>query len=247
MSIEANEMQQGNSAEKTRALKGRVIQQLADSDLVAFLSEMPGDDQIWVFYLLIADAAKRGDALTLHHLRDLLKDGTIEALIQKQLASDIDALRADMSASLKKIDRSIEEIKAIEDDKSIESLAQSVARKVKTDVMSGINEVSAELEQGIERLSRLHKSQAADSEAMTKSISEIVADKISRKLGNINVLFVGVALIFALAFGFMAGRSMSTGYSRADIQTLIKMTATETAEHMRSKTVTQSGAGQKKQ
>lgn len=232
------------------SLRDKVLKNLSDHDLSKFLSDLPEGDQTWMFYALIADAANKREGLAINHLRDLLQGGTVEGFVQKHLERELDKLRGDVGANLKKIDDSIVDLKTIESEKSIENLAIGVARKVRADVTKGINELSLDLDQKLDRIMRaqkdagqeteqiitkigaLQKETGHDTERLSKKISEAVGEKVGQKVGNTNLLFYGISLICAIAFGALAGSALSTGYSRADIQRLVQMTAAETAEQM---------------
>lgn len=215
-------------------LKRRVLEHLTDERLKQLVAEMPADDQTWVFYSLISDAANRREALAINHLRDLLNGGTIEGFVEKHLSSELGALRNEVGSSLRKIDGSIVELKEIEDEKSIESLARIVALKVKNDVAKQVNELASDLGQQVDRLVKLQKAQSGDVEMMTKKVSEAVSSDVGKKLGNNNLMMMGGCALFAIAFGFMAGKSFTTGYSQNEIQTLVRMTAKETMEQMQT-------------
>lgn len=232
------------------ALRDKVLKNLSDHDLSKFLADMPEGDQTWIFYALIADAANKREGLAINHLRDLLQGGTVEGFVQKHLERELDKLKVDVGASLKKIDGSIIDLKVVEAEKSIENLAIEVARKVRIDVTKGIADLADDMDQKLARMMKLQKDAGQeteqiiakigalqketghDTERLSKKISEAVGEKVGQKVGNTNLLFYGISLICAIAFGALAGSALSTGYSQADIQRLVQMTAAETAEQM---------------
>lgn len=215
-------------------LKRRVLEHLTDERLKQLVADMPSDDQTWVFYALIADAANRREALAINHLRDLLNGGTIEGFVERHLSAELGALRNEVGSSLRKIDGSIVELKEIEDEKSIESLARIVALKVKNDVAKQVNDLASDLGQQVDRLVKLQKAQSGDVELMTKKVSEAVSANVAKKLGNHNFAMLAGCALFAVAFGVMLGMNISSKYSQHEIQTLVRMTATETVEQMQT-------------
>lgn len=215
-------------------LKRRVMEHLTDERLKQLLMEMPADDQTWVFYALISDAANRREALAINHLRDLLNGGTIEGFVEKHLSAELGALRNEVGLSLRKIDGSIIELREIEDEKSLDSMAQLVARKVKIDLANQVNELASDLGQQVDRLVKLQKAQSGDVELMTRKVSETVSGSVAKKLGNHNFAMLAGCALFAVAFGVMLGMNISSRYSHHEIQTIVRMTATETVEQMQT-------------
>lgn len=244
------------SARPTKAvetsLKDQTIAHLSDPTLVKYLADMPADDQTWVFYALIADAANQREGAAIHHLRDLIKSGAIEGFVQKHLEKDFSELRGAIDLNLKKIERSIADLQAVEEEKSIEALAQEVARKVKVDVARGMSSLADDLDQRVGRLVKLQKEASEenqqmigkinalqkdsgiDAERLSHKVGDAVSEKVGQKLGNNNLLMLGASSLFALAFGVLAGISLSTGYTKTEIQQLVQMTAEQTAEQMRA-------------
>lgn len=227
--------------EKGQSLKGWVLHHISDPDLKARVSETAGDDQTWIFYALIADAAKTREGESIAHLRNMLKDGTVEGFVDKHLEQKI----APLGKSLHAIDKALAALRASRDeDDSMDRLAVDLAQKIRADVKKAFTTIGQELEQNVGQITALQKSGAKESAELyerlgkpqinPEKIADLVSDQVSKKVSQGFVIIAAVAVMVGIAFGAMAGVNFSRGYSQSDIQNLVRMTAQETAEQMRS-------------
>ena len=232
--------------EKGQSLKGWALHHISDPDLKERVSETSGDDQTWIIYALIADAAKTREGASIAHLRSLLKDGTIEGFIDKHLEQRFLSL----SKNLQAIDKNLMALRAgrDEDENAMDRLAVDLAQKVKVDVKKAIAVIGDELGQNVERVLAQQKTAAKETAELFErserggkpqqinhdKIADLVSEQVAKKVSQGFIIISAIAVMVGIAFGAMAGVNFSRGFSQTDIQNLVKMTAQETAEQMRS-------------
>jgi len=183
-------------------LKQKVLQQVDDARLHSLLSEMTADDQTWVIYALIASACSKREVDAMQHLRDLLSGGTVLGLTEKALETRLAPLQRQVAALTETIEsmvpEQIEEMTKKQTDKvllsvkKLKELAEQADEELKADV-------KAEVRKGIVTMS----------DAAGARIAEQVGESVSKRISNGFMAIVGVAVIVALGFGFMAGAALA--------------------------------------
>lgn len=232
--------------EKGQSLKGWALHHISDPDLKERVSETSGDDQTWIIYALIADAAKTREGASIAHLRNLFSDGTVEGFIDKHLEQRF----APLGKNLHAIDKNLTVLRAgrEEDENAMDRLAVDLAQKIRADVKKAFTTIGQELEQNVDKVVAQQKmARQETAELFERSerggkpqqinhdkIAELVSDQVTKKVSQGFVIISAIAVMVGIAFGAMAGVNFSRGFSQTDIQNLVRMTAQETAEQMRS-------------
>jgi len=210
--------QEHEGRKKCEHLRMQVLASISDPELHKFVSDMPGDDQTWLFYALIASASQTKEGRAINHIRDLINSQVVAAgevaplvaPIEKKLAHMDEVLRDLSDSEGGHADANLRALKKIRDE----------FQELKDEVVENLNRMGSKQQKFVNEVNSV----TAAVSGLAKTVNNLAANPQKP-----NYMLVGVGLIFAMFFGIMAGITASRGLSESDIRHIIQQAAVEAA------------------
>lgn len=238
-------LQPAGDRERCERLRMEVLKSISDPELHKFVSDMPGDDQTWLFYALIASASQTKEGKAINHIRDLINNqvvaapktevrvdikGEVKPLVEpleaklnqleEGMRSSVIPLISPIEKKLMHVENALREVAGYEEsqaaaDESHIKLLKKDFQKLKDEVAEQMHGISGQVNSSLKK--------------MEKSIINSASNQQKP-----NYMLIGIGLVCAMAFGLMTGITASRGLSDSDIRHIINQAAAEAAAQVQS-------------
>jgi hypothetical protein len=222
---------------KCDRLRMQVLKSISDPELHKFVSQLPDDDQTWLFFALIASAAQTREGQAISHMRDLINNQVLAAPkpeIHLDIKGEVTPLVAPIEKRLMQMDEILKVLSESEGDHANDNLRN--LKKIKEEFQGLKDEVA----ESLNKTTLNQKKFVNEIEAVAVAVAGLTktVNSMSSNAQKPNYLLIGIGLVCAMAFGLMTGITASRGLSSSDIQHIIQQTAVEAAAQMQAQSTT---------